>query len=212
VTPRRRQGIAILCLVCFASVSVLVSSGITHDRDVAVLQWFGSWRSPGLTSAMQFISNLGAWHVEVPLILVVAALLWYRGRGTSAWRYVAFCVGGEALYALAKILFHRERPTVLTHLSDAGWYSYPSGHSMLAPIIWSAGLVLVSQLVKNRAIRTALLALAVVLPIAIAKSRVYLGVHYLTDVLGGLALGMAWVMFWWDAVSRAPTATVTTTQ
>lgn len=210
--PSRRRGIAILFLALFAVIAALVSTGATHDWDVATLQWFGSWRTPGLTSAMQFITNLGNWPVEVPLLLIIGAYLWRRGRRTNAWRYVTFCLGGEALYAIAKLLFHRERPTVITHLSDAGWYSYPSGHSMLAPIIWSAGLVLVSQLAGNRVARNLFVALAIVMPLMIATSRVYLGVHYLTDVLGGLALGMAWVMIWWDAVSRAPTAVAPTTQ
>ena len=77
---------------------------------------------------------------------------------------------------------------------------------MLAPIIWSAGLVLLLPLVRKRAVRNVLIALAIVLPIAIAKSRVYLGVHYATDVVGGLALGLCWVLCWWDVVSAADRA------
>jgi undecaprenyl-diphosphatase len=193
-------------LALFALVSFLVSSGTTHDLDIAVLRWFGAWRSPGLTTLMQFVSNLGNWKWEVPLVLLLGALLWRSGRRVSAWRYVALCVGGEALYALAKLCFHRERPTVISHLSDAGWYSYPSGHAMLAPIIWSVGLVLVLRLTAHRAARSTCLAFAFVIPLAIATSRVYLGVHYPTDVLGGLALGLCWVFLWWDAVRGARTA------
>ncbi|MES1260023.1 MAG: phosphatase PAP2 family protein [Gemmatimonadota bacterium] len=192
---------ALISLGTFALISLGESTGATHDRDIEIIRWFGAWRTPGLTTVMQFFSTLGNWKVEVPLILAVTALLWFQARRTSAWRYFAFCAAGELLYGLAKLLFHRQRPTVLSYLSDAGWYSYPSGHSMLGPIIWSAGLVLLSQRVDSRGIKRLLYALAVIIPLAIAKSRIYLGVHYPTDVLGGLALGSFWVFVWWDAVS-----------
>ena len=193
---------SLVCLVAFAIVSVLVSSGTTHDWDVAVLQWFGSWRTPPATSIMQFISNIGNWYGEVPLLLLVAGLLRRHNRRASAWRFIVVALGAEGLYAVAKLLFHRARPTVLTHLSDAGWYSYPSGHSLVAPVIWGGGLVLCAQLAKRRALKRALIVAAVTMPTLIAVSRVYLGVHYLTDVLGGLSLGMAWLLIWWGAVSN----------
>ncbi len=192
---------ALACLALFALISLGESTGATHDWDVAILQWFGAWRTEPATGFMQFISNIGNWYGEVPLLLLVATLLWVRGRRTSAWRFIAVVVGAEALYAVAKLLFHRERPTVLTHLSDAGWYSYPSGHSLVAPVVWGGGLVLCAQLTGNSGLRRALIWAAVIIPITIATSRVYLGVHYATDVLGGLALGMFWVLFWWEAVS-----------
>jgi undecaprenyl-diphosphatase len=191
---------AVICLALFAVVSLLVSTGTTQHADVAVLQWVGRWRTPWLTSAEQTLSRFGNWQWEVPFALSVSLLLWWRGRRTSAWRFFALGVFGEALYAIAKLLFHRPRPTVLSHLGQAGWYSYPSGHAMLAVIIWGTGLVLLAQLVGSRAIRRSFVVLAVLLPIAIAKARVYLGVHYLTDVTGGVLLGLVWVLFWWDAV------------
>jgi undecaprenyl-diphosphatase len=191
---------AIACLALFAITSLLVSSGVTQQADVAMLQWVGVWRTPWLTGAMQALSEIGNWQWEVPFALLVSLLLWWRGRRRSAWRFFALGVFGEALYAVAKLLFHRPRPTVLSHLGQAGWYSYPSGHAMLAVIIWGAGLMLLAQLAGSRAIQRSLIVLGVVLPVAIAKSRVYLGVHYTTDVIGGVLLGMAWVLFWWDAV------------
>jgi len=192
---------ALISLAAFALISLGESTGATHDVDVAIIQWFGTWRTPGLIAVMQFCSMIGNWKVEVPFALGVSIFLWTRSRRTSAGRYFLFCIAGEALYAVAKQLFHRERPTVLSHLSDAGWYSYPSGHSLMAPVIWSAGLVLLSQHASSTWIKRTLFVLAVIIPLAIAKSRVYLGVHYPTDVLGGLALGMCWVFLWWDAVS-----------
>ena len=192
---------ALIALAAFALISLGESTGATHDIDVSILVWFGQWRTPLFTTIMQACSTIGNWKVEVPFLLAVVGFLWYRGRRTAAWRYFAFCAGGESLYAIAKQLFHRPRPTVLTHLSDAGWYSYPSGHAMLAPVIWSGGLILLSQHVSSTGFKRTLFVFAVIIPLAIAKSRIYLGVHYPTDVLGGLALGLCWVFLWWDLVS-----------
>lgn len=192
---------ALAGLAIFAIVSLLVSTGVTQDIDVRFLELVGTWRTPAGTTAMQAASAIGNWEWELPLALGITAVLLLRGRGVSAWRFVAVCVSAEALYAIVKLLFHRPRPTVITHLGQAGWYSYPSGHSMLAPVIWGLGLVLLAQSVKSRSIKAALWLLAIIATCAIAVSRVYLGVHYLSDVLGGLALGMTWVVLWRDWVT-----------
>lgn len=197
---RRTTRGALGCLVLFAIISALVSSGLTQQADIAALEWAGTWRTPGLTSVMQSLSTLGNWQWEVPFALLVSLSLWQGGRRTSAWRFFALGVFGEALYAIAKLAFHRPRPTVLQHLGQAGWYSYPSGHAMLAVIIWGTGLALLAERAGSGMIRRALVGVALLLPAAIATSRVYLGVHYTTDVIGGVLLGLAWVLGWWDAV------------
>ena len=79
----------------------------------------------------------------------------------------------------------------------SGWYSYPSGHSTLAPIVFGLAAVLWSDPWKSRARRRALVVAASGLAVAIAVSRVYIGVHYPTDVAGGLLLGIAWSSFWY---------------
>ena len=134
------------------------------------------------------------------LILLVAAILWFARRPTSARRYLALCVSAEALYLLAKLAFHRPRPTVIPQLGEAGWFSFPSGHSMLAPVTWGLGLVLLAQLVQARQTRMAIGIAAAMICLIIASCRIYLGVHYSTDVLAGLALGTGWVLLWWEWV------------
>ena len=195
---------ALACLLLFAIVSVLVVTGVTHDLDRQALQVIGPLRNPVATTIMRGASWIGDWMGEVPLLLLIAGLVWLRGRRNSAWRYLALAVSGEVVWAIAKLLFHRPRPTIITRLGGAGWYSYPSGHATLAPVIWGFGLVLLAQLVDSRPVKRILWTLAVAIPILIAVSRLYLGVHYPTDVLGGLALGVGWVLVWHVSVS-APT-------
>jgi undecaprenyl-diphosphatase len=122
--------------------------------------------------------------------------LWRLGRRIEARRYLFSALSAEVVFLIAKASFQRPRPDLITKLANAGWYSYPSGHAMLAPVIWGAGLLLMARAVRHPAARGVLVILAVVLPVLIAVSRVYLGVHYPSDVLGALALGTGWAIWW----------------
>jgi undecaprenyl-diphosphatase len=184
----------------FAAVSLLVILGATRATDRRVLEAVGPWRTPAVTHVMLQLSRFGNWQWELPLALGIVVILLIRGHPKSAWRYLAICVSGEAVYALVKLMFHRPRPTIIPHLGEAGWYSYPSGHSTLAPIIWGLGLALVAQMLDAHLTNLALWTLAFILSCSIALSRIYLGVHYPSDVLGGLCLGIAWVLLWRDRV------------
>lgn len=187
------------CLSAFAMfvvVSLLMVFGSTLVWDDAVLREIGDTRTPGITNLMLLATMLGDGVIEAPFALGVMVLLWRLRRGQAAKRYALAALSGWALYALAKAAFQRERPSIITRLHDAGWYSYPSGHAMLAPLVWSFALILLAESVTSRAARISMMVLAVLIPIAIAISRVYLGVHYPSDVLGALLLGTAWMLLW----------------
>jgi undecaprenyl-diphosphatase len=113
-------------------------------------------------------------------------------------------LSAEVLYLLLKPIFQRERPRIIERLAEAGWYSYPSGHAMLAPVIYGFGLILLAQSVRDRRIRAALVTLALTLPPLIAISRVYLGVHYPSDVVAALFLGNAWMLLWSEVRTGDP--------
>jgi undecaprenyl-diphosphatase len=189
-------------LALFAGLSVMVSGGVTLTWDVRTLQWVDGIRSAGLTDLMLALTFLGDGLIEVPFALIICAVLWRIAGRRSATALFFGALSGELLYLLAKASFQRPRPTVITQLSGAGWFSYPSGHSMMAPIIWSLAFLLLVPAV-SRGLGRMLIGLAILMPVAIAASRVYLGVHYPSDVLGALALGGAWMSLWlgW---SRSP--------
>jgi undecaprenyl-diphosphatase len=140
--------------------------------------------------------------VEVPVTLLLIVGLARRGEKARARWYTGAVLTGWALYGLAKLAVRRHRPHVITHLMHgAGWYSYPSGHSMLAPLIFGLGAVAWAGPWRSAAARLGMLALAAFLAIAIGFSRVYLGAHYPTDVVGGLLLGTGWsalCLLWWE--------------
>lgn len=193
------------CVALFVGISILVASGVTIPWDDATLAWVGSIRSAWLTEVMLAATFLGDGSVEVPLALGACVLLWRRAGGRAAMALFLGGLTGQLVYVAAKASFQRPRPLVIEQLSGAGWYSYPSGHAMLAPILWSLGLILLARTAPSGR-RWPFLVLAVVIPVAIAISRVYLGVHYPSDVLGALALGLAWMFLWLDWSRASPTS------
>lgn len=193
------------CLALFVGISILVASGVTLPWDDAVLDWVGAIRGEMLTEGMLVATFLGEGIVVVPFALATCLLLWRWSGRRAALGLLLAGVTGELLYVLAKATFQRPRPVVIEQLSSAGWHSYPSGHAMLAPILWSLALVLLARATPATR-RWPFIVLAVAIPLAIAASRVYLGVHYPSDVLGALALGLAWMLLWLDWSSASPTS------
>lgn len=202
ISLRPHPRTVLLLLGLFVLVSVLMVLGATLPFDEAAMRWLGAQRTPDRTEVMLFFTFIGNGMIEVPLALLAAWALYRLGRPRCAKRYVFAALSAEVVYAIAKPLFHRERPQIIDRLADAGWYSYPSGHAMLAPVIYGFALVLLAKSVPSRTLRSLLIATSIVIPPLIALSRVYLGVHYPSDVVGALFLGNAWLLLWTEAPER----------
>ncbi len=194
--------LAIVCLVLFFGLTAAVLAGVADSWDSTVMLVLAAEREPWLTWWMRLLSVAGSGLIEIPLALLLIFGLAVRKRKAEAWWYTAAALGGWALYALAKLAVQRPRPHVIPRLMHgAGWYSYPSGHSMLAPVIFGLGIIVWAAPWPSPALRRAALALAGLLALVIGISRVYVGVHYPSDVAGGLLLGTAWsalALLWWE--------------
>lgn len=189
------------CLALFVLISILMVSGATTAWDTRTLEAVGAARTPTLTDLMLGITMLNEGVIPVIAALGMCLLLYRLGGMGPARTLFLGAVSGELLYLLAKASFNRPRPDVIAKLSGGGWVSYPSGHTMMAPIIWSLGLILLARVIPGA--RWPLWASAVAIPPLLAASRVVLGVHYPTDVLAGLALGSAWMFLWLERPSRS---------
>jgi len=165
--------------------------------DRAILLDVLPWRSPALTTLFQAISYLGLGEFAIPAGLVVFVLLRRGGRPQSAAFYAAVTLGGWAFNLLLKQFIGRARPEVIPHLGRGGWFTYPSGHSMLAPLVYALGAVLLTTQLANAGLRRLVRMFAGLVVLGVALSRVYLGVHYPSDVLGGLLAGCGWGLLWW---------------
>jgi len=160
----------------------------------------GQARTGWATPLLQAVSTIGKGEVEVPIALLLSLRLSMIRRRSEAAGYAASTLSGWALYGVAKWIFRRARPRVIPQLSDAGWFSFPSGHATMAPLVFGLGLLIWSS-PRPRSTRIALLALAGAVALLIAFSRVYLGVHWPSDVVGGLVLGTGWAalwVWWWE--------------
>ena len=147
--------------------------------------------SPGATTAFRLVTELGSTTVLVLVTVVGAGYLARLGRRGDAALVITALVGAEALTWSLKALFRRERPTFGDPVATAGSFSYPSGHALVSLAVYGAlAYVLLRgrRSARARAVVAGCVALGVA---AIGFSRLYLGVHYLSDVLAGYVVGFA---------------------
>jgi membrane-associated phospholipid phosphatase len=184
----------LLELAWAADGSTAFDSQITH--------WFVDHRTPTWTDAMRIVTSLGSSAVVVPLaILVVVVLLVARRRWLAL--LVALAVGGASLLSvLTKDVIGRDRPPLDLRLQQAHSSAFPSGHSTQAAATYFALAVVVMVLSHSRPLRAVTWTVATLIVFLVGVSRVYLGMHWATDVLGGWLLGIVWVVG--VAVALAP--------
>lgn len=162
--------------------------------DHVVMEWVSEWRHEPLTLFFQAVTRLGDAIVEYVILFFVILLLASVKKYRQAVVAVFCLVGGWALNTVLKGFFERERPTVLEHLAGFDYFSFPSGHAMVSTCFYGYLAFLVWLEADKRIVRMGAVLAAVTLILLIAISRIYLGVHYPTDSLAGIAAGASWLM------------------
>ena len=147
--------------------------------------------------AARDITSLGSIIVVVITTAAVAGYLFLDHKPGVAWLMVLAVGGGIALNNLLKLVFARQRPDVITPSARVFTTSFPSGHATLSAIAYLTIGALLSRASPSAALSLYLMVLAVFLTVLIGFSRIYLGVHYPTDVLAGWCIGAAWAIFCW---------------
>lgn len=201
-TPSARAGVGLL--VTLAVIGLLLwgfaaladgfnEKGRIAELDLAVLNWLQQHGTESGESVFVFVSWLGA-PVLVTMDVAVAAWLALRRR----WRWFALwtiaIVGGLLLDEMLKLAFHRARPSVASEFITKSSWSFPSGHAMNSLVGYAMLAFLLREHLTNTRARMAVATGAVILIAAIGFSRLYLGVHYLSDVTAGYLAGGAWVL------------------
>lgn len=147
-----------------------------------------------LLTVMRDVTALGGWTARTLItLLVVGFLLVARYRAMALFVVLAIG-GGEILNNVLKGLFDRPRPDVVSHLVEVHSNSFPSGHAMNAAIVYLTLGAMLARTQERRAVRIYILSVAIVLALLIGASRVYLGVHWPSDVLAGWAAGASWAL------------------
>jgi undecaprenyl-diphosphatase len=154
--------------------------------------------------AARDLSALGGFTVlSLVALCAIAVLLIYRRR-TQAAVFAATVVLAQAGAELIKSFVARPRPDLVSHLDLTYSSSFPSGHAVMSPVVYFTLAILVAEAETRRPARIMLVAVAGVLVMAIGVSRVYLGVHWPTDVLAGWALGSSIALCSWFVLRRLP--------
>ncbi len=143
------------------------------------------------------ITALGGFAILALATVAVVGFLWLsRKFGLMSFVLLA-TLGGLGLSSLLKAAFARPRPSIVPHLSDAFTSSFPSGHSLMSAVVYLTLGALLTTLVSRPRLKIYILGIALVLTGLVGVSRVYMGVHYPTDVLAGWMTGLAWATLCW---------------
>ncbi|MEX1182557.1 MAG: phosphatase PAP2 family protein [Gemmatimonadota bacterium] len=179
----------------FAGFAAAVESGFTQALDERALHWFEARRSPLLDEIMLEVTSLGNGAVLVMLVAVTSVFLWLTHHRWSVYILLVGVFGGKILNNVLKVSFGRNRPDMIEWADHVSSKSFPSGHAMAAIIAYGSVAYLVSRLEPAPRLRAATWLVAGMIILAIGISRLYLGVHYPSDVIGGFLAGLAWLAF-----------------
>lgn len=197
-------GVALMLLAAWLfghiAEDVVTGDSITV-LDLRVARWFHAHATPGLTSMMLLLAH---WHsVAGTLAMTALAAVWLRRKGARDWllALLAAVPGGLLLNVLLKAAFHRARPHFDDPLLTLPTYSFPSGHTVAATLFYGLLACYAARHARTWQGRVGPIALACLMVALVGVSRMYLGVHYLSDVLGAAAEGCAWLAVCITAVS-----------
>lgn len=166
------------------------SEALVFDR--TVLKKFREIRGSELTQSMIDLTALGSVSVITLLmsVIIIFLILHHHWQGLI---YILIIVSGSAtIPVFLKNYFNRERPDALEHLAAVKNTSFPSGHSFGATVAYFSLAFLLSREIKEIKIEILYYALATIVVALVGTSRMYLGVHYPTDIVGGICIGMMW--------------------
>ena len=185
---------AVSALLFFAWLASEVLEGETQHFDAVTRDFVHQFASPTLTATMRGISFVGS-----SLFLTTASIvmfLWFMSRHwrRDAWLFGITVIGAGILNTTLKLTFRRPRPVPFFNLLPPESFSFPSGHSLASFCFFGALAVIFSARIRNRSIHILVWTVATVVVFLIGLSRIYLGVHYTTDVLAGFAAALIWVM------------------
>jgi undecaprenyl-diphosphatase len=188
----------------FAELADEVTEGETRDVDAALLLLFRVAGDPAdplgpawAESLARDVTALGGVGVLTFVTLAAAGFVVLQGRPALALYVLASVGSGMLMSSLLKLGFGRPRPDLVPHGQAVYTSSFPSGHSMMSAVVYLTLGALLAAAQPDRRLKAYLLSLAILLTVSVGASRVYLGVHWPTDVLGGWTAGAAWALACW---------------
>lgn len=204
--------VALFCVssaFLFAHVLEEVRDGDTTASDRAILLAFRQVDDPSTPIGPQWlvqlaldVSALGGTTFICLLTAAAALFLALHKRWTRMITLVTAIGGAAILNSVFKVSLHRERPSIATHLTEVWSSSFPSGHAMISAATYLTVGMMLAGTQQSRRVRIYVVSLAVAITILIGVTRIYLGVHWPSDVVGGWCAGAAWALLFWVFMRR----------
>ena len=180
----------VLGIIAFLSFLLIFFRNFLGTFDRAIIEWVYSFRSESANEFMKIITFFGGEIFLICGILLLLALIYQKHR-VSTFNFGVLLVFGTVINLLLKFVFQRPRPDYLPLMFEST-YSFPSGHAMNAFIFYACLAYFINRNTRSRKIRLFTVLLFALLITSIGISRIYLGVHYPSDVLAGYTAGILW--------------------
>ncbi len=182
----------LICLTAMIDVDFLT----VIDQNIG--QHLYQWGPAPFTIFVQSFTLIGNAQGIIPLTLIIAGIFYYISRKWQILLWIVFTilVGAGPVVALIKNIIQRARPSYVPHLVDQGGYSFPSGHATGAVLAWGTLAFLSWYYFKDKypKMMPYLIGFTIFMVVAISASRLYLGVHYLSDIIAGWSIGATWLI------------------
>ncbi|BFT74095.1 phosphatase PAP2 family protein [Paenibacillus sp. P36] len=185
--------ISLLSAISFGAIALLVTDHKVSQFDKVIISFVQGLETPHLTSIMKFFTFLGGGFPVVVVTLIILFFLYkVLHHRSELILFISVVIGSVILNETLKLIFKRARP-VLHRIIDANGFSFPSGHSMAAFSLYGVVAFLLWRHISTALGRSTLIIISFIMIMAIGISRIYLGVHYPSDVLGGFLASGSWL-------------------
>ena len=185
---------AIGALIFFGWLADEALEGETRHFDEATRAAIHQLASPALTAIMRGLSFIGSTISLTVGTIIVVVVFAMRKRGREARLFAITMIGAGLLNITLKLAFKRSRPVPFFNLTPPESYSFPSGHSLTSAVFFGALAAILTARIKSKRVRVISWIVATTMFLLIGLSRIYLGVHYTTDVIAGFVAALIWVL------------------
>ncbi|MGG1554545.1 phosphatase PAP2 family protein [Paenibacillus ferrarius] len=184
---------SLICAIGFGLIGLIISDEKITNFDQTVISFIQSFEHPTITRIMKVFTFIGG-GVPVGIITVISVLFLYKvlNHRMELVLLIGVTIGSAMINTVLKEIYHRSRPVIHRIIEETG-FSYPSGHSMAAFSLYGVLAFLLWRHIKTSLGRTLLIIISSLMILLIGVSRIYLGVHYPTDVLGGFLASGSWL-------------------
>lgn len=187
----------VIGVLLFCTITFLVTNGYTLELDNAVYNFVSSFQNDVLTDFFRVVTEFG----DIPVVTIIVIIFLLILRNSIGLFPLIVAIDVELLNLLLKFIIKRERPGVL-HLVEVSNYSYPSGHAMMSMGVYGCLIYLIWKYVDDKKLKTIAITLLCLLILLIGISRIYLGVHYFTDIIAGFIVSFCYLIIFDKVVKK----------